>query len=164
MVIGGVVITLTTQSAPTAVPSPTTGPPSSTSTVLEIPSTTTESIVSIQATATSSLTPTIPALSVTPLTTISQGDQLATPIPLGGKEILNFSFGVCGDNRGGDEIYREILRLVQEDGAAFLINTGDMVNYGNAVQFQHFAELMNGFSLPFFPVAGNHDAADGLLD
>jgi 3',5'-cyclic AMP phosphodiesterase CpdA len=47
---------------------------------------------------------------------------------------------------------------------AFLVNTGDLVNYGNAYQFQHFVELMSGFSLPFFPVAGNHDAAGGLLD
>lgn len=164
MVIGVVLIILITQSSPTTLPSPTTEPPSSTPALTEMPSTTAEPIVGIQATTTSSLPPTMPTLSITPVTTMSQADQLSTPIPLGGKEVSDFSFAVCGDNRGGDEIYREALRLIQEDGVAFLANTGDLVNYGNAVQFQHFAELMNGFSLPFFPVAGNHDAAGGLLD
>jgi len=118
---------------------------------------------------TTTLTPSIPTASLTPpatkaATVIHGEDQVATPTPLWGTEVSRFTFAVCGDNRGGDEIYSKILRFVQYDDVAFLVNTGDLVNYGDADQFQHFAELMDDFSLPFFPVAGNHDAAGGLLD
>lgn len=64
----------------------------------------------------------------------------------------------------GDEIYQEILRRVEQDNVAFLVNTGDLVNRGTVDQFQRFAELMNGFTIPFFPVAGNHDADIGSLE
>jgi len=89
---------------------------------------------------------------------------VATPIPLGSQELKDFVFAVSGDSRGGDEVYLEILRRVEEDGAAFFVNTGDLVNYGTSKEFQHFADLMSDFTIPFFPVAGNHDSFDGLLD
>ncbi len=78
-------------------------------------------------------------------------------------EPAEFRFAVCGDNRQGEAVYRGILAQVQQDGSAFLINTGDLVNAGTARQFKAFAGLMQGFSIPFYPVPGNHDNADGLL-
>ncbi|HEY45037.1 MAG TPA: hypothetical protein G4O11_13745, partial [Anaerolineae bacterium] len=99
-----------------------------------------------------------------PPSTLSDGSFVATPIPLGSREVTDFMFAVCGDSRGGDEIYLKILQQVGEDGAVFLVNTGDLVNYGRADEFQHFADLMSDFTIPFFPVAGNHDSPDGLLD
>jgi len=80
-----------------------------------------------------------------------------------GQGPADFTFAVCGDNRRGERAYREVLALVQQDGSAFLINTGDLVNSGRKRQFVRFAELMRDFSLPFYPVPGNHDNADGLL-
>jgi predicted phosphodiesterase len=76
---------------------------------------------------------------------------------------VRYTFAVCGDSRGGDEIYREILRRVEKDGAAFFVNTGDLVLRGLESEFVHFAELMADFALPFYPVAGNHDAAGADL-
>jgi predicted phosphodiesterase len=76
---------------------------------------------------------------------------------------VRYTFTVCGDTRGGDEIYREILRRAQEDGAAFLVNTGDLVHRGLEVEFIQFAEFMADFPLPFYPVPGNHDASGGDL-
>lgn len=73
-------------------------------------------------------------------------------------------FAVAGDSRGGDEVYLEILRRVEEDGAEFFVNTGDLVNHGTEDEFQHFSDLMSDFTVPFFPVPGNHDSPDGLLD
>ena len=73
-------------------------------------------------------------------------------------------FAVAGDSRGGDAVYLEILSRAVEDGAVFFVNTGDLVNYGTEDEFQHFADLMSNFPIPFFPVAGNHDSKDGLLD
>ena len=153
------------QSSPVAVLPPTTTLTSSIPSATLIPPATKEPTEGIEATAATTQTPTRSPLTTSTVATLIQDEnQLATPIPLGGKEISRFTFAVCGDNRGGDEIYSEILRFVQYDDVTFLVNTGDLVHWGDADQFQHFAELMDGFSLPFFPVAGNHDAADGLLD
>lgn len=77
---------------------------------------------------------------------------------------MHFTFAVCGDSRMGDEVYKEILRRVEQDNVAFLVSTGDLVNRGTVDQFQRFAELMNGFTVPFFPAPGNHDANIGSLD
>jgi hypothetical protein len=107
--------------------------------------------------------PTVAATATSPPTATSVAGLVATPIPLGSREVGRFTFAVCGDSRGGDEVYKEILRRVQEDGAAFLINTGDLVQSGQAEQFEAFAALMRDFTLPFFPVPGNHDARDGQL-
>jgi predicted phosphodiesterase len=109
-------------------------------------------------------TPTPSPTTSRPLSTLSDGSYVATPIPLGSAELKDFIFAVCGDNRGGDDVYLEILRRVEENGAAFLVNTGDLVNHGRADEFQHFTQLMSGFTIPFFPVPGNHDSAGGLLD
>jgi predicted phosphodiesterase len=115
-----------------------------------------------------SYTPTSTALPTAtagrPLSTLADGSFVATPIPLGSREVTDFMFAVCGDNRGGDDVYLEILRRVEEDDTVFFVNTGDLVHYGRADEFQHFADLMNDFTIPFFPVAGNHDSPDGLLD
>jgi Icc protein len=50
------------------------------------------------------------------------------------------------------------------DGCAFLVHTGDLVNNGTESQWQAFQEVMGSFTLPFYPVPGNHDALDGQLD
>lgn len=115
---------------------------------------------------TPSFTPTvIPSATASRLpATLADGSYVATPIPLGNQELKDFVFAVSGDNRGGDEVYLEILRRVEEDGAAFFINTGDLVNYGTTREFEHFSDLMSSFTIPFFPVPGNHDSPDGLLD
>jgi 3',5'-cyclic AMP phosphodiesterase CpdA len=76
----------------------------------------------------------------------------------------DFAFAVCGDSQGGDDVYRLILAGASSN-AAFLIHTGDMVPYDSGACWTNFANLMAGFPLPFFPVAGNHDGgADGLAD
>jgi len=46
---------------------------------------------------------------------------------------------------------------VVADGNMFLINTGNLVQYGSAENFQTFQTLMAGFPLPFYPLPGNHD-------
>jgi 3',5'-cyclic AMP phosphodiesterase CpdA len=51
-----------------------------------------------------------------------------------------------------------------ESGSEFLVHTGDLVKKGTEAQWQEFAQSMAGFSLPFYPVPGNHDGLDGQLD
>lgn len=99
-----------------------------------------------------------------PPSTLTDGSFVATPISLGSQELKDFVFAVCGDSRGSDEVYLQILRGVEEDGAAFFVNTGDLVDNGTTEEFEHFSDLMSDFTIPFFPVPGNHDSPDGLLD
>lgn len=102
--------------------------------------------------------------STTPLPTATAtrlAREQATPIAI--SDETSFTFAVCGDNRGGDAVYRRILDMVVRDGCAFLINTGDLVSRGYDYQFKAFRDLMKDFPLPFFPVPGNHDSPNGLL-
>ncbi len=75
-----------------------------------------------------------------------------------------FSFAVAGDSRDGEETYRRLLERVASDSCDFLIHTGDMVSRGGEHEFQAFGRIMADFDLPFYPVAGNHDAQGGRLD
>jgi predicted phosphodiesterase len=136
MVIGGLSVAIIPSSRPTPTPFPTLALPTATATIIATPSAT-----------------------ATPV-----AEPVATPIPLGSRDEQSFTFAVCGDNRGGDEVYKEILRRVQEDEAAFLVSTGDLVQSGTEREFQDFETLMSDFTLPFFPAPGNHDSPDGLLD
>ncbi len=74
----------------------------------------------------------------------------------------DYTFAVCGDSRDGDRIFTQILRQVESDHPAFLVHTGDLVNYGSEAAFKAFAPLIAGLKVPFKPVPGNHDA-DGEL-
>jgi Icc protein len=99
--------------------------------------------------------------SPTPTTSSPTLSSDATASDVSGER--EFVFSVCGDNRGGWEVYRKILDSVQRDGSAFLLSTGDLVDSGSESEFEEFAEFMSDFTLPFYPVPGNHDDSDGDL-
>jgi hypothetical protein len=87
---------------------------------------------------------------------------LPTPIALDLGE--RFTFAVCGDSRDGDDTYRHVLDAVGSDGSQFLVHLGDIVPSGEEREWLAWQELMAGFTLPFFPVPGDHDSPDGLLE
>ena len=74
------------------------------------------------------------------------------------------TFAVAGDSRDNPNVYRRVLEAVMDSGSEFLLHTGDMVNTGTEPAWQEFEQSMVGFSLPFYPVPGNHDGLDGQLD
>ena len=76
------------------------------------------------------------------------------------KEPGELVFAVAGDSRNDPEVYQRILDRIVADGNAFLIHTGDLVNYGSAQTFEPVQDMMNAFPLPFYPVPGNHDRDD----
>ena len=100
-----------------------------------------------------------PTLTLTP-TPAAQAPQLPTLTAMP----VAFRFAVCGDSRDGPKRYRRVLEAVAAQGAEFLVHTGDLVNEGTEEQWQAFQQLMAGFSLPFYPVPGNHDGLNGELD
>ncbi|MBC7234555.1 MAG: metallophosphoesterase [Chloroflexi bacterium] len=87
----------------------------------------------------------------------------ATSASLSSESDETLLFAVCGDTRGRDDIFRQIMADVAARGAAFLIHTGDLVSWGSDQEFRHVAELLAELTVPFYPVPGNHDNGDGLL-
>jgi predicted phosphodiesterase len=153
----------------TALPSPTVQP-SPTPETLPLPTQepTEPAIGPEPATATPTTTPTAtatPSPTITPTTTNTPSPTItptATNAPSSDSSTLTFA--VAGDSRDGPEIYRRVLAAVMGDGSEFLLHTGDLVNKGTEAQWQEFALIMEGFALPFYPVAGNHDGLNGQLD
>jgi hypothetical protein len=75
-----------------------------------------------------------------------------------------FAFAVAGDSRHNPEVFGRLLAAVARSGSEFLVHTGDLVDKGSEEQWQIFEQSIAGFSLPFYPVPGNHDALGGELD
>ena len=123
--------------------------------------TVTDAPTSVPPTSTPTATALAPAPSPVPRPEPAETPQ-PTPIALDLGD--QFSFAVCGDSRDGDAIYRRVLDAVQADGSQFLVHLGDIVSRGRESEWLAWRELMAAFTLPFFPVPGNHDSPDGLLD
>jgi Icc-related predicted phosphoesterase len=70
-----------------------------------------------------------------------------------------FSFGVVGDSRGNMTVFEGILRDVQADRADLVLHTGDIVKHCTRRQFDWVLHELQeeGLTIPFCPVAGNHD-------
>jgi 3',5'-cyclic AMP phosphodiesterase CpdA len=94
-----------------------------------------------------------PTITPVPLPTAAATDSAQT----------KFSFAVIGDNRGNLDVYQSLLQMVQQDGNSFMIHLGDLVNDGTADEFQAWREVMTTFTLPFYPVPGNHDSGQAGL-
>lgn len=89
------------------------------------------------------------------------GAELALP-----EEDDAFVFAVFGDRTGGDPIGIEVLRQAVTDTNLFepdlVMTVGDLVQGYNTrpmwmLQMGEFKTVMNDLSMPWFPVAGNHD-------
>jgi 3',5'-cyclic AMP phosphodiesterase CpdA len=140
----------------TVTPSPEPPTPSPTSPSPSLP--TIEATDPVIGPAPASPTPVVTStLTVTPTVT-----STVTPTPASaGPELI---FAVAGDSRDNPETYGRVLASVMADGSQFLVHTGDLVNSGTEAQWQAFQEIMADFTLPFFPVPGNHDGLGGKLD
>ncbi len=75
----------------------------------------------------------------------------------------SFTFAVCGDTRNGDAVYASILQQVMNDGARFLIHTGDIVPTGLEFEWKSWQKIQQALTIPFYPVPGNHDALLGNM-
>ena len=108
------------------------------------------------------LEPTEPPVGPEPATATPTITPTVTSTPSAANPVLTFA--VAGDSRDNPNVYRRVLEAVMDSGSEFLLHTGDMVNTGTEPAWQEFEQSMVGFSLPFYPVPGNHDGLDGQLD
>ncbi|MHB1389910.1 MAG: metallophosphoesterase family protein [Thermoleophilia bacterium] len=73
-------------------------------------------------------------------------------------------FAVCGDNRSeGIEsgVLGRIMASARDNGAAFIVDTGDVTTGGSRGELQIYKDFMNASGLPYHTVPGNHDVGRG---
>jgi Calcineurin-like phosphoesterase len=72
-----------------------------------------------------------------------------------------FQFAMVGDSRDGEKVYAQLMKRILERKPHFLIHLGDMIPHPGEKEWQKFFEISKPITLPFFPVAGNHDVGAG---
>lgn len=74
-------------------------------------------------------------------------------------DVDSFSFAVVGDNRGGNNVFREILKDISRDpGILFVINLGDTVQSATERNYSYLFNVVNKYlTKPLLVVPGNHE-------
>jgi hypothetical protein len=72
-------------------------------------------------------------------------------------------FVVYGDNRTNGDAHRRVVDAIRDEGADFLVNTGDLVNASTKVEWQTFFDIEYALlaRTPIYPTLGNHEANSG---
>ena len=75
-------------------------------------------------------------------------------------EIAPFNFVAIGDTRNRHDVHSEILGKIMKTNPRFIVNSGDLVRNGRAIEdweafFKVSKELMR--NTPYYPVLGNHE-------
>lgn len=99
-----------------------------------------------------------------PTQTVAAPAAALSPAAAVSSAVTSLTFAVAGDSYRNPEVYGRILAAVAGSGSEFLVHTGDLVAESTEEEWQRFEQSMAGFSLPFYPVPGNHDALAGNLD
>jgi len=70
----------------------------------------------------------------------------------------NFSFAVFGDNRDGNDILKDIIRLINLDkDIKFAVNNGDLVADGYPSEFKKYIKIIKASPKSIISVIGNHE-------
>jgi 3',5'-cyclic AMP phosphodiesterase CpdA len=72
-----------------------------------------------------------------------------------------FDFVVIGDSRDGPEVYDRILRRAKAFKPLFILNTGDIVRTGQAIEYEEYERQIAPCTIPVLHVPGNHDLLSG---
>jgi 3',5'-cyclic AMP phosphodiesterase CpdA len=70
-----------------------------------------------------------------------------------------YVFAVVGDSQGTPTVYDTMVKQIQQDGAAFVLHCGDLVQRCTANRYRWTLHEMaeQNLGVPFCPVPGNHD-------
>ncbi len=71
--------------------------------------------------------------------------------------ISPLQFAVLGDSRDGEKVYTRLVEKILERKPDFIIHLGDMISKPDGKEWRQFFDLSRPITVPFFPVAGNHD-------
>lgn len=69
----------------------------------------------------------------------------------------SFTFWVGGDNRERLDVLLSLLKRASREKPLFVVLGGDLVVRGLWWQYERLLEVLDGSSVPVFPVPGNHD-------
>jgi predicted phosphodiesterase len=73
-----------------------------------------------------------------------------------------FSFIVVGDSQDGDDIFKDIIKKINEEkDISFVIHMGDFTDYGTESDYIGYLEQIKDLKVPIYHVIGNHDAYRG---
>jgi predicted phosphodiesterase len=90
------------------------------------------------------------------------GDELAfTTAPADTSKPLRFI--VYGDNRTDGDAHRRVVDAMRNEGADFIVNTGDLVNASTDGEWQTFFDIEYALlaGTPLYPTIGNHEDSSG---
>ena len=68
-----------------------------------------------------------------------------------------FPFIVLGDVRGNEEVYARLLVKAKSFNPLFILNTGDIVNWGQAYEYENYLKRIAALDIPMLHIPGNHD-------
>jgi len=69
-------------------------------------------------------------------------------------------FAILGDSRDGEKVFTQLVQKILKREPRFIIHLGDMISRPNEKAWEGFFEISKAIDIPFFPVIGNHEAAD----
>jgi len=69
-----------------------------------------------------------------------------------------FSFAVLGDNRDGDQSFKDIIKNINKDkDIKFVVNTGDLTTHGWASEYDKYWQMCSACRVKIYDAIGNHD-------
>jgi 3',5'-cyclic AMP phosphodiesterase CpdA len=69
-----------------------------------------------------------------------------------------FSFAVLGDNRDGDQAFKDIIKSINKDkDIKFVVNTGDLTPNGWASEYDKYWQMCKSCRGKIYDAIGNHD-------
>jgi len=69
-----------------------------------------------------------------------------------------FSFAVFGDNRDGDEVFKQLLGTINQDPEIkFAVNTGDLTPKGAKEEYENYWDMCKQSKVKIYDTIGNHD-------
>ena len=75
-----------------------------------------------------------------------------------GCHCAKFSFAVFGDNRDGDQAFKDIIKSINSDkDIKFAVNTGDLTPNGRASEYDKYWKMCGACRVKIYDTIGNHD-------
>jgi 3',5'-cyclic AMP phosphodiesterase CpdA len=68
-----------------------------------------------------------------------------------------FDFVVVGDSREGAEVFNRLISRAKTFKPVFILHTGDLVQEGQAFEYENYKKQLDSIDIPLLHIPGNHD-------